>query len=306
MQILRRKDDPELESFESALVGAGRARRRHHGLGKSLADAQSGRAKSRRRQRARQAGDRRRRRASASTAIASGCTSVHCSATATALLAGRVDAMIAPASPGPAPLWPGDTPGQPLLPRPTGDPVFNYPSSLLGAPVVTSPLTAVRGLPMGIQLMGQPGADARDRRDRALAARRGAAGCGVNSRFSTPPRERRAAHLRARASVGSGAIGGLRPPSFRNEERRCFASAMRSEWRGGGPLFELRSRYYSMPTHCSLTSTAPTLPSRRRDRASPAACLMHDGQPKTRRLFCPTSQARLAKIYSFRNTEIMI
>ena len=76
-------------------------------------------------------------------------------------LADRVDAMIAPASPGPAPLWPGDTPGQPLLPRPTGDPVFNYPSSLLGAPVVTSPLTAVRGLPMGIQLMGQPGADAR-------------------------------------------------------------------------------------------------------------------------------------------------
>jgi Asp-tRNA(Asn)/Glu-tRNA(Gln) amidotransferase A subunit family amidase len=32
---------------------------------------------------------------------------------------------------------------------------------LLGAPVVTSPLTAVRGLPMGIQLMGQPGTDAR-------------------------------------------------------------------------------------------------------------------------------------------------
>jgi Asp-tRNA(Asn)/Glu-tRNA(Gln) amidotransferase A subunit family amidase len=59
------------------------------------------------------------------------------------------------------PEWPGDIPGRPLLPRPTGDPVFNYPSSLLGAPVVTSPLTAVRGLPMGIQLMGQPGADAR-------------------------------------------------------------------------------------------------------------------------------------------------
>jgi Asp-tRNA(Asn)/Glu-tRNA(Gln) amidotransferase A subunit family amidase len=39
--------------------------------------------------------------------------------------------------------------------------VFNYPSSLLGAPVVTSPLAAVRGLPMGIQLMGQPGDDAR-------------------------------------------------------------------------------------------------------------------------------------------------
>jgi Asp-tRNA(Asn)/Glu-tRNA(Gln) amidotransferase A subunit family amidase len=77
------------------------------------------------------------------------------------LLADRVDAMIAPASPGPAPEWPGDVPGRPFMPRPTGDPVFNYPSSLLGAPVVTSPLTAVRGLPMGIQLMGQPGTDAR-------------------------------------------------------------------------------------------------------------------------------------------------
>ena len=76
-------------------------------------------------------------------------------------LADRVDAMIAPASPGPAPEWPGDAPGRPLLPRPTGDPVFNYPSSLLGASVVTSPLTSVRGLPMGIQLMGQPGDDAR-------------------------------------------------------------------------------------------------------------------------------------------------
>jgi Asp-tRNA(Asn)/Glu-tRNA(Gln) amidotransferase A subunit family amidase len=39
--------------------------------------------------------------------------------------------------------------------------VFNTPSSLLGTPVVTVPLTAVRGLPMGIQIMGQPGTDAR-------------------------------------------------------------------------------------------------------------------------------------------------
>ena len=29
--------------------------------------------------------------------------------------------------------------------------------------------------------------------------------------------------------------------------------------------------------------------------------LSHVGQPKTRRLFCPTSQARLAKIYIFPN-----
>ncbi|WP_249680452.1 amidase [Roseococcus pinisoli] len=71
-----------------------------------------------------------------------------------------VDAFIAPASPGPAPLWPGDVPGQPLAPRPTGDAVYNTPSSALGAPVVTSPMTAVGGMPMGVQLMGQPHTDA--------------------------------------------------------------------------------------------------------------------------------------------------
>jgi Asp-tRNA(Asn)/Glu-tRNA(Gln) amidotransferase A subunit family amidase len=52
-------------------------------------------------------------------------------------------------------------PGQPPAPRPTGDSVFNTPSSALGAPVVTAPLTAVRGLPMGVQVLGQPHADAR-------------------------------------------------------------------------------------------------------------------------------------------------
>ncbi|MCJ2017051.1 amidase [Methylobacterium sp. E-065] len=78
-----------------------------------------------------------------------------------AALAPTLDALIAPASPGPAPPWSGDRPGEPLAPRPTGDSVFNTPSSLLGAPVVTVPLTAVGGLPMGIQVVGQPGTDAR-------------------------------------------------------------------------------------------------------------------------------------------------
>jgi Asp-tRNA(Asn)/Glu-tRNA(Gln) amidotransferase A subunit family amidase len=78
-----------------------------------------------------------------------------------AAFATRVDAMIAPASPGPAPLWSGDIPGEPPAPMPTGNAVFNTPSSLLGAPVVTVPLIAIRGLPMGIQIMGQPGTDAR-------------------------------------------------------------------------------------------------------------------------------------------------
>jgi Asp-tRNA(Asn)/Glu-tRNA(Gln) amidotransferase A subunit family amidase len=76
-------------------------------------------------------------------------------------LASRVDGLLAPASPGPAPLWSGDVPGQPLVPRPTGDAVFNTPSSLLGAPVVTVPLIAVNNMPVGLQIMGQPGMDAR-------------------------------------------------------------------------------------------------------------------------------------------------
>jgi Asp-tRNA(Asn)/Glu-tRNA(Gln) amidotransferase A subunit family amidase len=78
-----------------------------------------------------------------------------------AAFATRVDAMIAPASPGPAPLRPADVPGEPPAPFPTGDPVFNTPSSLLGTPVVTIPLISVGGLPMGIQIMGQAGTDAR-------------------------------------------------------------------------------------------------------------------------------------------------
>jgi Asp-tRNA(Asn)/Glu-tRNA(Gln) amidotransferase A subunit family amidase len=71
------------------------------------------------------------------------------------------DAAITLACPGPAPLWSGDVPGQPLAARPTGDFVFNAPSSLLFAPAVTMPLLAVDGMPVGVQLMGQPHDDAR-------------------------------------------------------------------------------------------------------------------------------------------------
>ena len=71
------------------------------------------------------------------------------------------DAMITLACPGPAPLWPGDTPGAPLAPRPTGDPIFNYATSLVGAPCVSLPLLAVGGMPVGVQVVGQPGEDAR-------------------------------------------------------------------------------------------------------------------------------------------------
>lgn len=78
-----------------------------------------------------------------------------------ARMAGVADSAITLSCPGPAPLWSGDEPGKPLNPRPTGDAVFNYPSSMLFAPAVTVPLLAVDGMPVGVQLMGQPNDDAR-------------------------------------------------------------------------------------------------------------------------------------------------
>lgn len=77
-----------------------------------------------------------------------------------AALAPIVDALIAPASPGPAPKIVKDQPGKPIA-RPTGNSAFNFPSSVLGAPVINVPLTAVGGLAMGIQILGQPHTDAR-------------------------------------------------------------------------------------------------------------------------------------------------
>ncbi|HXJ83613.1 MAG TPA: amidase [Candidatus Methylomirabilis sp.] len=77
-----------------------------------------------------------------------------------AALAPLADAIVTLSCPGPAPLWSGDVPGQPLAPRPTGDFVFNAPSSMLFAPAVTMPLLAVGGLPVGVQLMGQQHHDA--------------------------------------------------------------------------------------------------------------------------------------------------
>jgi Asp-tRNA(Asn)/Glu-tRNA(Gln) amidotransferase A subunit family amidase len=76
-------------------------------------------------------------------------------------VASLADAAITLACPGPAPIWSGDVPGQPLAPRPTGDFVFNAPSSMLFAPVVTVPLMSVGGMPVGVQLMGQQQEDAR-------------------------------------------------------------------------------------------------------------------------------------------------
>ncbi len=77
-----------------------------------------------------------------------------------AAVAPLADALIAPACPGPAPVW------NPLAndaadnPRPTGDPSCNAGTSALGCPAVTVPVLAVRGMPMGVQLIGQPHQDA--------------------------------------------------------------------------------------------------------------------------------------------------
>jgi Asp-tRNA(Asn)/Glu-tRNA(Gln) amidotransferase A subunit family amidase len=78
-----------------------------------------------------------------------------------ARLAQLADGVIMLSCPGPAPLWPGDVPGQPLAPWPTGDFVFNAPSSMLFAPAVTMPLMSVGGMPVGVQVMGQQHEDAR-------------------------------------------------------------------------------------------------------------------------------------------------
>ncbi|MDD9902330.1 MAG: amidase family protein [Rhodospirillaceae bacterium] len=78
-----------------------------------------------------------------------------------AAIGNLADAMITLSCPGPAPLWPGDIQGQPLAPRPTGDAIFNTPSSMLFAPCVTMPLMSVGGMPVGAQVMGQQHQDAR-------------------------------------------------------------------------------------------------------------------------------------------------
>ncbi|MFM7778026.1 MAG: amidase, partial [Alphaproteobacteria bacterium] len=71
------------------------------------------------------------------------------------------DGLIALSSPGPAPVWLGDQPGQPIAPRPTGDISFNAGTSALGCPAVNLPLLAVEGMPLGVQIIGQWHEDAR-------------------------------------------------------------------------------------------------------------------------------------------------
>lgn len=64
----------------------------------------------------------------------------------------RCDAILTPAAPGAAPAGLEST----------GDPIFNGLWTLAGTPAVTLPLFATEaGLPMGVQLVGRRGDDAR-------------------------------------------------------------------------------------------------------------------------------------------------
>ncbi|MGI9409508.1 MAG: amidase [Hyphomicrobiaceae bacterium] len=78
-----------------------------------------------------------------------------------AQVAALADATITLACPGPAPIWRGDQTGEPLVNFPTGNPIFNCATSMLFAPVVSLPMLAVSGMPVGAQLIGQLHEDAR-------------------------------------------------------------------------------------------------------------------------------------------------
>jgi len=70
-----------------------------------------------------------------------------------ATIAPLADAVISLSCAGPAPLLTTDLPDQATVLYPTGDFVFNAPSSILFAPAVTVPMMRVRGLPVGVQLV---------------------------------------------------------------------------------------------------------------------------------------------------------
>lgn len=158
--VVRRRDAPALERFEESLVGvrdmalaitAWENHWRLRGLIAERPDGVSARTK--------------RTLRLAETLGADGYAALlarrHEVRSRHADLAGTVDVLISIAAPGPAPVWSGDTPADPPAQWPTGDPVFNAPGSLLGAPVVTVPLISVGGMPVGLQVVGRPGADAR-------------------------------------------------------------------------------------------------------------------------------------------------
>jgi len=77
-------------------------------------------------------------------------TAVRCRAASDGLFT-EYDVLLAPSAPGEAPADPATT----------GDPVFNRLWTILRAPCITLPaFTGPQGLPVGVQVIGKPGADA--------------------------------------------------------------------------------------------------------------------------------------------------
>jgi Asp-tRNA(Asn)/Glu-tRNA(Gln) amidotransferase A subunit family amidase len=76
-----------------------------------------------------------------------------------AAIGGIADGIISLSSVGPAPRADNQAKDSGIT-HTTGLPAFNAPSSVLGAPAITIPLLAVGGLPVGVQVMGQPHTDA--------------------------------------------------------------------------------------------------------------------------------------------------
>jgi Asp-tRNA(Asn)/Glu-tRNA(Gln) amidotransferase A subunit family amidase len=68
-----------------------------------------------------------------------------------AAFARSCDMAVTLAATGPAPLGLGST----------GNPVFAVPGSILGVPTVSLPLLSAAGLPLGLQVVGFEGGDAR-------------------------------------------------------------------------------------------------------------------------------------------------
>jgi len=78
---------------------------------------------------------------------------------ALAALAGIGDALISLSSIGPAPPL-GNNAKDSGVSHTTGLPAYNAATSVLGAPAITVPLIAIDGMPVGVQVIGQPHTDA--------------------------------------------------------------------------------------------------------------------------------------------------
>lgn len=157
--VLRRADHPPIEAFEqlarnaTSALGAlvsWEARNGHEDLVARAPDKVSARVK---------AGLERARKMSAADYQAALRTRIALQK-AYAALAEIADGVLLPSSSGPAPVWVHNTLDDLQPPMPTGDIVFNAPSSIIGAPAVTMPLTLIGNMPMGIQFMAQHGQDA--------------------------------------------------------------------------------------------------------------------------------------------------